>query len=175
MTAIQIQRRILRDHYRQSFVLPNYTPRGWWECDVFQITKAGYFVEYEIKLSLADFKADADKRKSPRWQFNGEFSTARNKHEDLKARSPLGPSRFYYVAPAGLLPTNMIPEWAGLIEARESKHEIPFVGEIKKAPRLHSQKPEPSIVEHAKGVCYWRMHGLFIWRRVGMTPVEQVV
>ena len=42
--------------------MPNYTPRDWWECDVFCVSKAGYFTEYEIKLTAQDFRADAQKQ-----------------------------------------------------------------------------------------------------------------
>ena len=58
MTARDIQRRLLFDLYRTSTVIPNYTPRRWWECDVWEITKAGYFREYEIKVSRADLLGD---------------------------------------------------------------------------------------------------------------------
>lgn len=45
----------------RSFVIPNYTPSGWFESDIFELTKSGYFREYEIKMSLSDFRADAVK------------------------------------------------------------------------------------------------------------------
>jgi len=61
ITARDIQRALILPRYRQSTVMPNYTPRGWWECDVFELTKAEMFVEYEIKLSRADFRADRNK------------------------------------------------------------------------------------------------------------------
>ena len=62
LNAWTIQKTLMRERFRRSFVLPNYTPHAWWESDVFEITAAGYFVEYEVKISVSDFKADAKKR-----------------------------------------------------------------------------------------------------------------
>ena len=42
-------------------VLPRITPEGWWECDMFSTTKAGFWTEHEIKVSKADFKNDFTK------------------------------------------------------------------------------------------------------------------
>jgi RNA polymerase primary sigma factor len=39
-----------------AVLLPNYTPDKWHECDVFGVTRAGYFHEFEIKLTRADFR-----------------------------------------------------------------------------------------------------------------------
>ena len=117
MNARQIQQRIILERYSRSFVLPNYTPTDWWECDVFEITDAGYFIEYEIKLTKGDYQADALKDKvHPWWSKVG--GVARNKHADLAAADVRGPSRFYFVCPDSLLTVDQIPPWAGLIHAR---------------------------------------------------------
>jgi hypothetical protein len=149
-TAGQITHFILGSRWTKSFTLPRYTPMGWWECDIFQITKAGYWVEYEIKTSIADFKADAGKR---RFSRDGGLI----KHDQLAARSTKGPSRFFFVAPKGLLTVDMIPEWAGLIEVYGGNR---LTGEIrvKDAPRLHEEKASEQIVISARDCCYWRFH-----------------
>jgi len=99
MTARDIQRRLMVERYRRSFVLYNYTPKTWFECDVFEITQAGYFREYEIKLSLSDFKADAEKQKTI-WKYNtmngrGAFdrTAGDKKHDSLRNAASHGPSR----------------------------------------------------------------------------------
>lgn len=42
-------------------IVPGYTPAGWWENDLFRLTKAGYWYEYEFKSSFRDFKKDFEK------------------------------------------------------------------------------------------------------------------
>ncbi len=119
LTAWTIQKTLMRKRFHRSFVLPNYTSANWFECDVFEVTAAGYFVEYEVKLTLNDFKADAKKRRHSYGQ-----ATAM-KHSLLAAADPHGPSRFFFVTPPGLVavehresldPAAVLPSWAGLIE-----------------------------------------------------------
>lgn len=120
---------------RSSCVIaaPNYTPLNWWECDVWAVTKAGYAVEYEIKLSKSDF--DADSRKVKRQYKSGLGVVERNKHQSIGAES--GPSRFYYVIPESLESQIVLPEWAGLITCRPSG----WTNMIRnRAPMLHKKK-----------------------------------
>lgn len=173
MTARDIQRKIISKRYAQSFTLQNYTPAKWFECDVFEITRTGYFVEYEIKISRGDFKADASKVKErskvvfesgrAQWQTFKD----KTKHQQLVERSEHGPSRFYFVVPvpALLLYPDEIPEWAGVIyldttEAKTWRNMRWIIH--KKAPLLHRNKVSESIETHARGVCYWRMSKLFL-------------
>ncbi|HUX03239.1 MAG TPA: hypothetical protein VMY35_19935 [Phycisphaerae bacterium] len=109
-------------------VMPNYTPPQWWECDVFSITAVGYFTEYEIKLSLSDFRADA--KKGERW-YGGE-----TKHMLLAQGSECGPSRFWYVLPEGMVTPKEVPSWAGLLVFKGGS----WFHIEKMAPRLHKQK-----------------------------------
>lgn len=62
ITELDIQIALWKDlQSSRDLVMPNYTPKKWFECDVMAVTKAGYLEEYEIKLSASDFKADAKK------------------------------------------------------------------------------------------------------------------
>ena len=63
-------------------LMPNFTPGGWWECDLATVTRAGYFVEYEIKLSLSA-RPDADLP-----PFCQAISTAMAGKPILAAQSP---------------------------------------------------------------------------------------
>jgi len=160
MTAWDIARSIMRDRYRRNFCLPNYTPRRWWECDVFELTTAGYFREYEIKLTRSDFAVDAKKRRSL-WN-RGEQNVVEEKHALLAAADPRGPTRFWYVTPAGLIAPAELPAWAGLIEV-EPPREHPYWWrlrrrEIVRAPTLHREKLPEAKAEHARSVLYWRLH-----------------
>jgi len=151
---------------RARVAMPNYTPAGWHECDLWVVTKAGYMREYEIKLSVADFRADRNKMESPKWTLDehGEWTASkpRTKHHRLAEGDPKGPVQFWYVTPAGLLAGLTLPTWAGLIEVEmrpRPSSAIPrlvYAGEPTNAPRLHSSKVGQSIIDHALGVCYYR-------------------
>jgi hypothetical protein len=60
-----------------------------------------------------------------------------------------------------------IPRWAGHIKIRNGNHEIPLVENVVRAPTLHRQKFAPNLRAAAESTCYWRMHSLFIWRKIG--------
>lgn len=171
MTAKSIQTALYLDRNKGArLICPNYTPADWFECDVFMVTKANLAVEYEIKISLADFRADATKvrdfyerRTDPaanhaeRWR-----PTPRNKHDMLAARDPRGPSRFYYVFPAELnMSPEQMPEWAGMLTVRPiGHHRWGIVTERKPAPQLHRRKVDEKITAHCQGVFYWRYWNL---------------
>lgn len=115
----------------------------YWECDCFIVTKSGYGVEFEIKLTRSDFKADFKKitkhqvlQKGEGWR---EFWTC---SKLLKFDRP---HKFYYVCPENLIKLEEIPWYAGLIYYK-SKHENPDWGNpddlevIKQAKFLHKEK-----------------------------------
>lgn len=188
MTAAQIVALLVGNRYRRGFVLPHYTPHRWWECDVFEATEAGYFREYEVKVSRADFLKDAAKARTvyanepvPEAERQHPWQRTRlverrgdGKHELLAAGDPRGPSRFWFVTPTGLLKPEEVPEWAGLIEVDQRKARL-VEREVRKAPRRHGEKIEAARYEHAKGVCYWRMHTLAQMRGPDDQPGEWVI
>lgn len=176
----------MRSRYRRSFVLPNYTPKQWWECDVMEITASGFFREYEVKLTVGDFLADAKKVRAED-RYLGRLSTT--KHSRLVLADPCGPCQFWYVTPEGLLHPSMVPDWAGLIEFRptpndfvEASHRRFVVdgpafdvrdireNQIKRAPRLHQLKADPKIEAHARSVLYYRLHNLLLGERSIQNP-----
>lgn len=162
MKADEIIRRLCATRYRRNFVLANYAPRTWWECDVFEITEAGFFREYEVKVSRSDFMADRKKRKTAysQWSPGMAFTGTRlSKHDLLTAADPRGPQRFWYVTPAGLLKLDELPLWAGLIEFGKSKcGGWPIERVVRPAPKAHGEKVDPAVEKHARSVCYWRLH-----------------
>lgn len=139
--------------------VPNYTPSYWHECDVFAVTKADMGVEFEIKISRSDFKADASKV---------------DKHKKLFTGDPFGPSRFYYVVPDGLITVEEVPDYAGLLYIVEKPRVWQTVAprlivrEVKKAPKLHRHHVPQRVTDHARGVFYWRFWNL----RRGMPETE---
>jgi hypothetical protein len=162
MTERQIQNALARDLKRWQVMMPNYTPFGWYECDLWGVTKAGYAVEFEIKVSVADFRADTKKGRLRRAGClrgpNNQMTEY--KHARLEQRDAKGPSRFFYVVPEGLIGLDELPDWAGLILI--SKYEDPRYAhlliqtELQPAPKLHKHKADPKTIEHARGVCYYR-------------------
>lgn len=143
MTERQIQLAIISE-IRSTIVCaaPNYTPSGWWECDLWAVTKAGYTVEYEIKLTASDFRADAKKRRE-RWEYLGgdRHQVKTTTKYQAMSESKHRPSRFFYVMPRDLadeLETE-IPSWAGLGKAQcEGAFRRVFF--VKSAPKLNQNR-----------------------------------
>lgn len=172
MKERDIQRFLFADmRTTHGLVVPNYTPKGWHECDVWAVTKSGYMTEHEIKLTLSDFRADQKKagRAGGSWSAPKEL-----KFERLANRDPRGPKRFWYVVPDGLLDPEDVPEWAGLkIVKPWTDLRYGHIHIRKQAPELHSNKCDRTICEHALGVMYYRF-----WAEVQrsheqrMKPVE---
>jgi hypothetical protein len=153
MTEFEIQNSLWKSLNRKNFALacPNYTPLGWWECDLFGVTAAGLGVEFEIKLTRADFMADAKKERQKPGRKYGELPEIQRKHSLLSGRHQGGPTRFFYACPAGLLTLEDMPEWAGLMT-----YESGFFSTPKEAPKLHSTKVSQKVMDHMRGVFYWR-------------------
>lgn len=157
ITERRIQLAIYADKSGASQIIcPNYTPAGWWECDLWQVTKAGYAVEYEIKLSLSDFKIDAKKtqrrfensNETEKWKIIDE-----NKHDLLSDRCERGPSRFFYCIPDELIDQihPILPAWAGLLSFKHSRLRYRSARRIiKDAPKLHKVKVCPREIELCK-------------------------
>lgn len=160
MNEKRIQHSLFYMHSQSSMLMiPNYTPAGWWECDLLRITKAGYAEEFEVKVSISDFKADAKKTDGPTHGWDAEqrksvvVKEAVTKHERLSRGDPKGPCRFWFAMPEEIAEQVQIPEWAGLISfgGRSMTGRV-----IKVAPQLHRQKISDKVINHAKGVFYYR-------------------
>lgn len=93
-------------NYFAQNVVPNVYIGGG-EMDVAVVTRAGYLVEVEVKLSLSDWNAD---------QAKAKWSPERAKYREVV-------SRFYYAVPTELLAK--VPAWVpptcGLIELQWSE------------------------------------------------------
>ena len=88
--------------WSKDVVIPNFYV-GQWEMDVFKMTWTWYIMEYEVKISRADFKNDFKK-----W----------DKHKLLK-NWELHTNRFFYVVPEWLIKLEEVPDYCGLIYAKE--------------------------------------------------------
>lgn len=171
-TGPEIVASLRRARWATEFVMPNFTPSEWWECDLFVLTKAGYFREFEVKVSRSDFLADRGKTRDIRGsgrhepvppekaRFPGQtrwVCDTEKKHDLLARGDPRGPSQFWYVTPPGVLNPGDLPPWAGLIEVVGNG---PNFGErtIVDAPKLHRVKADPKVRVQALESAYWRWH-----------------
>lgn len=135
-----------------DIVIPNF--HVYFEADVFSITRAGYGYEFEIKVTLADFRAD---------------KTKAEKHDIYTGRKPLPvrgragaqvtaytPNFFFYVAPAGIVPESEIPAHAGFLILGDTSRPI----EMKKAPKLHDRKVDADVLRQCSRSLmfrYWQL------------------
>lgn len=101
------------------------------EADVLSVLKSGYIVEYEVKISRSDFKADSKKSK---WKFF-----------DLRMEGHI-PNYFYYACPEDLISPSEIQDYAGLVYVDEKGLRV-----IKKAKILHRHKKD--LVRIFKTMC----------------------
>ena len=155
MKESDIQLALFRDKIgSHKIMMPNYTPYKWYECDMMGVTKSGYMREWEIKISKSDFKADALKGKK---LYDQKVRSYRheNKHQLLESGNEKCPSQFWYVVPEDLIQVNDVPDFAGLIYARERYGKIRLI-DIKNAPRIHRTKVDDKVIDHIKFVLYYR-------------------
>lgn len=143
-------------------VVPNSCVFGW-EADVVGVLRSGFISEFEVKVSRADFKAEA--RKAHR----GLLTNPMQKTFFGERRHPR-PNYFYYTVPSGLIQPDEVPDHAGLLyvekEVRSSALYYGTVKIAKPARRLHSEKLADSQREQlmrAVNERYWR-------QRLGKPP-----
>lgn len=121
-----------------QLLIPRFTPLKWWECDLWRLTPADFVDEYEIKTSVADFRADVKKNEE---RYELDPATRRyapvvkaTKHE-LLAGSERGPNRFWFVVPGEIADKIEVPPYAGLIVYGSRNTVL-----RKQAPKRHGRK-----------------------------------
>lgn len=123
MNSTFIKQRLQKSLFNNyNYILCNTYIFGW-ESDFFAISKSGYSVEVEIKISKSDFKAD----------FNKNHHSGLNKHKYLK-EGKLRPHKFYFACPKDLINENEIPSDYGLIYVDGCNIKI-----VKSAKFLHKE------------------------------------
>ncbi len=138
ITAAELSRRLIGRLARNGrVVMPNaYILGSPWESDVIVVTPRFYWDEYEIKLSIADYKADFRKK-------SNKYSTGVLKHEVYASDADVAhrkygkfvtlpkPAHFTFVTPPGLLIGIELPAHCGLAEI-----DGRVMNWIKQPPRL---------------------------------------
>ena len=116
---------LLHDKHHEM-VITNSTVLFPWEADLASATRAGYSHEFEIKISVADFERDKEKKAKHR-SLAGLVS---NYGQSI-------PNYFWYAVPEGMAVT--VPDYAGLVNVY-LHHRTYGVSTVKEAPRLHTTK-----------------------------------
>lgn len=177
MNVASIQIALKNEYDTSSIVMvPNIFLWSPFESDFVRVTKSGYAIEYEIKLSRADFKADF---KKSRLKYEGFVNrkaqySSKSKHDLLL--EGFGPTEFYYVFPAGLMDISEVPEWAGIIEVTELKSDLYRNGVrttvlcTRKAKRLNKTPIEDSKIKEIYVSCYYRY-----WSEVNKRNNNQIL
>ena len=133
--------------------MPNFTPGKWWECDVWSVSKRGTATEFEIKVSMADFRADTKKESSRvvagQWVKQAKHSQI-GQHQDA-------PSRFYYVVPDEMKDVE-VPEWAGLMTVSPKG----WIRVRKIAPTIHDRKASSRHIRQAMLAAWYRYWNLIV-------------
>jgi len=125
------------------FITPNSCNIFPWEVDLLSVTRAGYFHEFEIKITLADFKADSRKQR---------------KHQKLKLGTQHIPKYFWYVIYGFELQAEDVPGHAGLIEIAPNKScwYLGYPRVLKEAPKLNGRKITEKEKERLCQSAYYR-------------------
>ncbi len=114
-----------------EIMIPNFY-HGLYEMDVFKLMRTGYVVEYEVKISRADYYNDFKKMRETGWR-NGGTVKQHFKHDAI--REGRGSNRFFFVVPSGLIKPEEVPGHCGLMYYHEQKIET-----IKPAPLIHKKE-----------------------------------
>ncbi len=158
--------RYLRTGY--SCIFPNMDTITGYEADILAITKAGYAYEYEIKLSLADFRVDRKKickhasisgavKKIPypyRWGKEREIYVLADAPEDPLQAMRNGtcypdhrPKQFWYVIYGFDVPEGELPAYAGLMRFIDTRRGFQV---LTPAPNLPAKKVDPQRMIRAR-------------------------
>ena len=117
ITENMIQETLAKKFFNDFFVCNKFYSD--FEADFLRVTSAGFMYEYEIKISISDFRNDFKKECTDRYR-RGE---AILKHDMIRSGA-LSIKHFYFCAPAGIIPVEEVPDEFGLFEF--SKVDSPY-------------------------------------------------
>lgn len=138
---------LLRER-RMRLVVPNVHFLDVWESDVLALDNNLSAHEFEIKVSLADFKR--------------ELVDKKEKHKEL-ARGKLPLLHFYFVAPVAMLSPELLPPYAGLIELDHDPSRFDLlrfctdVRVTKKPTIINKTKAKPHQIDQLHRALQWKV------------------
>jgi hypothetical protein len=162
-----------------QFAIPNTTVLYPWEADLVSATKAWLVHEMEIKLSLADFRADF-KKKSKHQDLAHRFT---HKNKPMQPKNayqkflfergsitlvPKCPNYFWY-ATYGFDPTvASLPPYAGWLQVsflkRLGRHVVTVERE---APRIHTDKMNDSDIRKVNRWLAFKLKNMYMSQYTG--------
>lgn len=129
---------LLRSYYgfQEYLLINNGFVWGGFESDFIRVTNSHYMHEYEIKVSMADFKKDFHKGCKEARVYSREEKRMLTKNTNKHFQIENGQSKlatFSFVVPEGLVDEKYIPQYCGLYYVTK---EYTRIKEIKKPRRL---------------------------------------
>lgn len=137
MTEKDIQITLYLKYTNHIYMIPNIFYFCGEEADLLSIAPSHYIYEFEIKLTLSDFKADFIKSKHKYYSKEMKIFAPEKRYSM--------PNRFFYVCPENVIPLELIPKYAGLIYISKGKYSN-IVCHIKNAPLIHKEKLNERIL-----------------------------
>jgi len=178
ITETIIQNALYRHlRFDRGFVLiyPNMTTITNYEADMIAVSKAGYAYEWEIKVSLSDFRADLKKREKHASlsgavrKIQSPYAYYKNTEIHVRADAPENPfdatryqcfpdcrpKEFWYLIHGFDIPDGELPAYAGLMKFVEKDRGRRVFEIITPAPKLETQKvDEKKIVRATSNMLY---------------------
>lgn len=145
-----------------DLIVPNTSMAFCWESDLVSVTSAGYLCDYEIKVSRADWlrelrtasaeHRDQSSRDWTKWMRHQRLSDL-SSYDAVNFRGDVHiPSRFWVVAPEGVVADGELPAYAGLLLVTPKRDRL-LIEKHRKAPMLHRHKASTRDVRTlAKGL-----------------------
>ena len=176
ITERQIQNALYHYLFPQfEIIYPNMDTITCYEADILGITRAGYAYEYEIKISLSDFRADLKKREKHAtlagrvrkidypypWGKGKDYYVMDDAPDDphhalrYQCFPERRPKQFWYVVCGFSVPDGGLPAYAGLIQYDGHRFQV-----INDAPNLPASKvPQERIVHASSNMLYryWQL------------------
>lgn len=140
-----------------EFVVPNCKLIYDSECDLAGFTKTGFVHEFEIKISVADYKNEPNKTILVEGSFlNSKRKYSKENKLEMLEKGFCVPNYFSYLVPDNLISLDDIPSFAGLYYIDEYGR----IYCVRTPKRLHKRKME--LEERYKqlrklGYRYWSM------------------
>ena len=144
ITEAHIQAVLMRyviTELNHKFVVPNTVDFFGWEADLVSVTRSFLTHEFEVKLNLSDFKADAKKKKH--FYIPGEYKS---------------PAYFWYVTYQFEINP---PEKSGWILIKNTVDNGFDLVVKKKAPRLNTWKIDENKIKQIARLLSWKIYRVF--------------
>ena len=163
MTTAEIQHEIVKRLNKSGItsVVLNFQGTGLHEADVLVLSNNDYLIEYEVKISHADFIADFKKVEKHRYladrdAFNIYDEWKRGKKTGGTVKSIKIPNRFCYACEPGLISGCEVPEYAGLVYVYKDD-PTRSIEVMKNAPLLHREKVTTTILKRMVAILAERL------------------